>query len=275
MLVTKENKNNQNHSDTQNKQENPLRVLVTRPAHLAEKLATQIKRLGFIPELLPVVTFKPSPHQAILKEAISILNQSDIALFVSATAVQYGMKAILDYWPAPPDILYAAIGPATEQALQSYAVKKTIYPLAPPYESESLLAVPALQNVRGKNCVFFRGNGGRNLLAQTLADRGAKVTIVECYQRQIPKLNIVNKLNSWRQNPIHVILATSADVLKGLQIFAGPENWHHLQKLPMIVVGLRMQGLATSLGVSHIVVAKGADDASLIEALMKFRDSFQ
>jgi hypothetical protein len=45
-----------------------------------------------------------------------------------------------------------------------------------------------MQRMEGRRVVLFRGNGGRELLAETLAARGAKVDIVEAYRRLPPTM---------------------------------------------------------------------------------------
>lgn len=258
----------------------PLKVLVTRPVHLAKPLAEKINQAGFITELLPVIEFKPTADQKTFRENLEHLPSATMAIFISATAVHYGMEGILNFWPRPPNILYAAIGPATLRALRSYAVQNIISPENPPFESETLLALPALQvaEVQGKNIFIFRGHGGRDLLIHTLKQRKAFVKTLECYQSQIPIIpteDIAIRLNTWSLDPNQVTVTTSAQSLENLKALVGTKGWELLQRRPMIVVGLRMKALATTLGITQVIVAKGADDASLLEALIDLRDKIQ
>ena len=60
--------------------------------------------------------------------------------------------------------------------------------ISPPlrFDSEALLELPQLTDVNGRRVIIFRGDGGRELLGETLAARGASVEYVSCYRRGRP-----------------------------------------------------------------------------------------
>ncbi|HEV2524111.1 MAG TPA: uroporphyrinogen-III synthase [Gammaproteobacteria bacterium] len=253
-----------------------MRVLVTRPANLAVDLSEKIKAMGDTVELLPVIEIKKTPHQATLQSAIDTLDTQDIAIFMSQSAVQFGLPAIQSRWPTLSNILWAAIGAGTAHALQNFGIPDVLFPPAPPYESESLLAMPTFQtaHIRGKKISLFRGNGGRELLSETLSSRGALVQIIEVYQRCLPTLDIpmVEKIKHWRHTPIHVIITTSADSLYNLVQLLG-NAVDGLTQIPLVVVGARMQKLAKELDFKNPMIATSADDASIINVLKTFKDT--
>jgi len=144
-------------------------------------------------------------------------------------------------------------------------------PENPPYESESLLAHPALQSVTGKHIFIFRGNGGRDLLSRVLTGRDATVTLVEVYERSLPRVNMTKKFQHWQQHPPQVIVTTSAQSLHNLMILAS-HGLPGLKDIPLVVVGLRMHELANTLEFKKPVIALGADDASIIKVLTKLKD---
>jgi uroporphyrinogen-III synthase len=256
-----------------------LRVLISRPAHFAHQQGRLIEQNQFIADIFPVIELAPTPKQTALVKAVQGLNTTDIVIFVSRSAVKYGMNAINTFWfsnsPHRLSLLWAAIGPGTKQALEECGVQVNtiVSPLMAPYESESLLTHPDLQHVQEKRILIFQGNTGRQLLHDTLVTRGADVSAVECYQRRLPVMDMAAHLAQWQNNPPDITLATSAEGLYNLVSLVGPLEWTKLRDLPMIVVSVRIQALAATLGVRQVLLAKGADDQSILEALIKIRDT--
>lgn len=78
-------------------------------------------------------------------------------------------------WPRLPN--YFAIGRTTALALHTVSGQKILYPQDREI-SEVLLQLPELQNIAGKRALILRGNGGRELIGDTLTARGAEVTFV-------------------------------------------------------------------------------------------------
>ena len=152
-------------------------VLVTRPAGQSGELVSAIEAAGGRSIIFPVIEIVPRSPQDIASD-LAGLPDPDIVVFVSRNAVEHGLA-----WSG--DGAIAAVGPATAAAIEAAARVVDIRP-ASGFDSESLLAEPALTEVRGKTIRIIRGIGGRELLARTLRDRGASVDYLEVYARHAP-----------------------------------------------------------------------------------------
>ena len=152
-------------------------VLVTRPAAQAGELVSAIEAAGGRSIAFPVIEIAPRDPQRIQAD-LSGHDDPDIVIFVSRNAVEHGLA-----WSG--DAAIAAVGPATAAAIEAAARVVDIRP-ASGFDSESLLEEPALKDVRGKTVRIIRGNGGRELLATTLRERGANVDYLEVYARRMP-----------------------------------------------------------------------------------------
>lgn len=248
-----------------------MRILVTRPVERAKLLCQKMQEQGFTPHSFPVMEILPTAQQAILREQVRRLSEGDRAIFISRSAVQYGGQAILNYWKQFPKLLYFAIGPGTQHSLQQMGCA-TVWIPPPPFESESLLEHPQLQNLKGKKIFIFQGNSGRKLLFETLVERLGVVVEVECYQRKLPRLDKTRQEVEWQKNSPEGILVTSREGLKNLMTLMGQVKWAECLRLPFVVVGARLQQEARRLGVQRIITAQAADDATLIEALIMMRN---
>ena len=152
-------------------------VLVTRPAAQAGELLATIEAAGGRSIVFPVIEITPRSPQAIAAD-VAGLEDPDIVIFISRNAVEHGLA-----WSG--DGAIGAVGPATAAAIEAAARVVDIRP-ASGFDSESLLGEPALNDVRGKTIRIVRGNGGRELLATTLRERGAQVDYLEVYARRTP-----------------------------------------------------------------------------------------
>jgi uroporphyrinogen-III synthase len=243
-----------------------MHVLITRPLETSAPLIEKLLSLGIMVTHFPVITFKATTQQQAFHQAIATLPHYHIAVFVSQAAVHFTLPHILATWPELPSITFTAIGPSTKKALNDYGVLSVTIPENPPFESETLLKMPTFQAVSDQKILIFRGNGGRDLLKNTLETRGAAVQYIEAYERIQPSPPSEATINAWRHAPFDAIVLSSLDCLKHLLCLIGPDSaW--LKECPTVIVGLRMFEVANKLGLKRLFIAKGADDASIVQVL--------
>ena len=166
-----------------------LKIAITRPRDQAAPLARRIEQAGGIPLLFPLLDIAPAQDQQALREQISRLAQFDLAIFISPNAVQYGMAAIRAAGELPQNLKIATVGQGSAKALRELGIAEVIAP-AERFDSEGLLALPELQHVAGWRVLILRGDGGRELLGDTLRARGATVEYAACYRRSKPQQDI-------------------------------------------------------------------------------------
>lgn len=275
-----------------------LKILVTRPSLFAESLCSKISEWGAIPILFPTIEISKTPNTALLNQQLKTLDQNDIAIFTSRSAVLYGMQAIRKRFSTIPKLVFAAIGQGTAIELRDSGISDILYPKTPPYESEALLALPEFQDIKDKKIIIFRGNEGRMLLYETLKARAASVTLCETYQRTLPRHGKIefatiasaksenvataeNKPVTTTKNEItkiqtpDVIVVTSPQCLTNLKKLVGEALWVDFQQYAFILVGWRTYLLSATLGIRHRFLAEGADDTNIIHSLTQVRDSWQ
>ena len=185
-------------------------VLVTRPRHQANELALAIEAAGGNAIRFPVIDIK-SIDTKVVSTRRAALPDPDIVIFVSRNAVAHGIDQV-------GSAQIAAIGPATAAAIEATGRQVDIASQCG-FTSESLLEVPDLQDVRGKVVLIVRGRGGRELLGDTLRERGAEVHYLATYERATasPGNQALSQLESaWLAGRINAVTVMSVDSLDKL-----------------------------------------------------------
>src|SRR5262245_14062251 len=197
-------------------------IVVTRPRELAGALAAAIEKAGGKAILFPTIAIEDAPAPA----ALGKLDAYDLAVFVSPTAVQKVMARV-GRWPER--LTAAAIGAGWKRELQRHGVREVLAP-EEGADSEALLGLPALQSVKGKRVVIFRGGTGRPLLGDALKARGAEVEYADCYRRVLAKSDPAPLLAQWRQ--VHAVTVSSSEGLDNFVTLVGAAK---LAAVPLFV----------------------------------------
>lgn len=237
-----------------------LTILVTRPVELADNLAGLIKAAGGTPILYPVIEIIDTDKPAIRDTMLGKLAAYDLAIFISPSAV---IKTFERIQQLPPKLNVVAIGSSTEKHLLSKGVRPSFQ--SEGNDSEALLKHAELQHdvIAGKSIVIFRGQGGRELLGNTLSERGAEVNYIEIYKR-VPAKNRP-PLTEAQIEKLDIVAVTSNEGLSNLVDLA--ENKSTLFSVPLLVPGDRSETLARQLGFSTIIKSRDATDIACIETL--------
>jgi len=243
-------------------------IVITRPAHQAQPLADLIRAAGGNPILFPVLEILDAGDLKPLNALIDRLDDFDLAIFISPNAVNKAMNLITARRALPPGLKVAAIGRGSIRELRHFGVTDAVVPSAK-FDSESLLGLPELKDVAGKHVVIFRGDGGRELLGDTLTARGARVEYAECYRRGKPDLDTAPLMKAWARNELHAITVTSSEGLRNLFDMIGKLGQTWLRKTPLFAPHPRIAATARELGLT-VVIETGPGDEGLIAQLEQY-----
>jgi len=245
-----------------------ITVLVTRPEHQADKLCHLIENSGGKAIRFPSIEIVDVLEEEKLHTLIDQLNTFNIAIFISANAVKFGIKHVRSRGKWPKSLKIAAVGKSSVKALDSLGLIADIFPIEH-FNSEALLSLEEMQNVDGKKIIIFRGDGGRELLAETLLSRGAIVKYANCYQRSVPETDPAPLIKLWERDELDVIVTTSNEGLQNLYDMVGEQGRHWLLCATIVVVSERAVDLAKRLGFkSRPIVAAQASDEAILSSLV-------
>jgi uroporphyrinogen-III synthase len=235
-----------------------LNIVITRPREQAADLSRRIEQLGGKPFLFSLLEITAVRDDRALREQISRLKQTDLAIFISPNAVHYGMAAIRSAGAVPATLKFATVGQGSAKALRDLGIEYIIAPTER-FDSESLLALPELQNVTGKRVMILRGDGGRELLGDTLKSRDATVEYVTCYLRSKPDVDAGALLNTAPQ----AITVTSSEALSYLWEMLEEAGRTRLAAVPLFVPHERIAKAARQQGWQQVTVTESGDDGMM------------
>ena len=239
------------------------KVLLLKPASQADSMVNTLCAAGMEVHLMPTIEIAAMDDISVLRTAVNKIQQYDIAIFTSRHAVDHALRIIQKF---PAQLTVFAIGPATQQALVDGGISIRCMPEH--YNSEGLLALPELSRVDNKQIVVFAGVGGRTLLIDSLIQRGAKITKVECYRRLLPKNDINPQLAKLKKNGVDVMVVTSNEIVENLLVLADKMYHSWLCKIPVIAPSERVAAYVQQRGfTADILVAENASEDGILRAL--------
>jgi len=222
-----------------------------------DPLLARLEALGATCHNYPVIKIVPAgADDERVKQQVMAFSDYDKAIVISQRAAQLAGWWLDRYWPMlPVGIEYFAVGPTSAQPLRDQNVSVTVPESG--YSSEALLALPALKTVQGEKIIIFRGGQGRDLLEQTLKERGGNVDCCELYSRVVDSLHreaIAELLQA--QSPL--VLIYSGQVLDALLEVVPEASLVKLKSLPIIAPSERVANLARNKGFSSVHLAASA-----------------
>jgi len=233
------------------------KVLVTRPAGQAHTISDLVSQAGGEVIAFPTIEIKP------LDEVNAVnLAEQDIIIFVSRNAVSYFADRITD--DIAETTLLVSVGKGSAESMRSHGLRVDIQPDRS-IGSEGLLMMPEFADMTSKKVLIIRGKGGRELLADTLVQRGAKVQYIEVYERALPSPSIEQCQQALTANSI---VCTSVEGVRNLTVLLQKSITLLVDK-PMLVMSDRIKDYAVSLGFQHVIVTDTSSDNAVIKQLTK------
>jgi len=258
-------------------------IVITRPIgqarQLTEALETRWLNRGiakeFSPKIvsLPLLTIVSKNEDGLSNQVIQALQSADLTIFVSPNAIECTLRLIGKPWRdlsqhATP---IGVMGGSSMAALKKYGISTEPTPtpvILPPdnahWDSEGLwLELQNLQwNWPDKKVLIFKGEGGRDWLAETLKNAGAQVEAISVYKR-IP-LALDN--HAWHD-------IREMDFAQSLWLLTSSEAVRYLgqAKLPLdlataICPHSNIAGAAKLVGFGKVLTCEPGDDALIATA---------
>ncbi|MDP5054724.1 MAG: uroporphyrinogen-III synthase, partial [Congregibacter sp.] len=167
--------------------------------------------------------------------------------------------------------IYWAVGESTALCLEAEGLE-----VARPQSdmsSEGLLAMPGLADLHSQRILIVKGEGGRRFLQERLAQRGAKVDLLECYRRGFAQ-DTAGLCKDLIANPtLDLVLISSGEGLERLSSLLRPREHTNLAKVTLLVPSVRVAKQASQLGWTRVESAENASDSAMLAAAKSWRNA--
>ncbi|WP_339450409.1 uroporphyrinogen-III synthase [Pseudomonas sp. EA_5y_Pfl2_R50] len=243
------------------------RLLLTRPADDCAALAETLAAQGVFSSCLPLLEIAPLPVSATIRRSLAELVQCSAVIVVSKPAARIALEWLDVCGMALPATPWFSVGAATAQILLERGLDAS-FP-AQGDDSEALLQLPRLRQVvsqPGARVMILRGEGGRELLAERLRERGASVEYLELYRRDLPAYAPGELPRRIKAERLNGLVVSSGQGFEHLRQMAG-DAWPAVAQLPLFVPSPRVAELAHAAGAQIVVDCRGASAAALLTAL--------
>jgi uroporphyrinogen-III synthase len=190
-------------------------ILVTRAAEQASDFCDRLVQVGAIPIVFPALEIGPPSSWQALDRSIANLSEVDWLILTSANGVDafFSRLAIADRGlPDLKGIKIAVVGKKTAKILSDRGVNPDFIP--PNFVADALIEYFP-ESVVGQTLLFPRvETGGRDVLVQQLAERGAQVIEVAAYESRCPEQIAPDALDALQRHAVEIVTFASSKTVK-------------------------------------------------------------
>ena len=200
-----------------------LRILVGRARHQASALSSGLKALGADVIEIPFIEIRKPHSYKRLDSALKKIDKYDWLILTSVNGVDAltaRMRKLHINPSAFSHMKIAAIGPATQAAIENRGLKVAVVP--DQYVAESVVK-SLRRKMKGKRVLLARAKVARDVIPRELRRLGAKVDVVETYETVVPSSSgkRLSALMADEKRRPHVVCFTSSSSVRNFAQLLG------------------------------------------------------
>jgi uroporphyrinogen-III synthase len=248
------------------------RILITRAKDQAGSLAEELEVLGATVIEIPVIEIRPPSSYVALDATLNNIENYDWLILTSVNGVEALFARLETLGFGPEKLLHldiAAIGPATEEAIERHGLPVDVVPEK--YVAESV--VDALrEQVRGKRVLLARAKVARDLIPEELRKAGARVHVVEAYETVVPeesRVRLREALGHPRERPTAITFTSSSTARNFVALLDAQDPAAALRGITLASIGPVTSATLRELGLPADVEAAEYTVPGLVKALVE------
>ena len=245
------------------------RVVVTRAAEQSTELVAELKKVGAVPTVLPMVAFAPPDDLAKLDEAIRELRSYDWVFLTSQNAVR-AIRERCEVFGVNlrelTGVKIAAVGPATADAAENAGLR--VAHVASKHVGTAL-AEDLAGEVRGKRVLLPRSDRANPELLKVLQQFGAEVSEVCAYKTVRAETGELSA--GLAEEGADAVLFFSPSAVHSLQETLGVERFLRLAgSCVFAAIGPVTERALRKAGVERVLVAEDASVSAVVGSLVDY-----
>lgn len=238
------------------------RVAITRPVGAGIALRARVRTLGGTAWSLPGSSLRAPDNLRAAREALRTALASDVLIFTSPAAVRFAAHLLKLRSSA------AIVVPGTGTAASLRRTTGLVASIPARADSEGMLALRELRQVRGQSIAIIGARGGRGLLESTLRKRGARVSHAHVYRRMPARLDRRHWHPLLQGRGQLFVPLSSSEALRNLAAALPADALHALLAGTAVASSERLLQAAREAGFTRVLRADSASDADLIAAIL-------
>ena len=203
------------------------RIVVSRARDQAAALAFPLRELGAEVLEIPFIEIRPPASFQLLDNALLEIHNYDWLILTSVNGVKALAHRIQHLGLDALNFVHlkvAAIGPATEQALEEQQFKVDVVP--DKYVAEAVVNSLRAQT-KGQRILLLRAKVARDVIPQELRRAGAVVEVIEAYETAAPEASrapLQTVLSDRARKPDVITFTSSSTVRNFVSLLGMPES---------------------------------------------------
>jgi len=244
------------------------RLLLPRPLQQAKSTAKEIRRIGAVPVVYPLIAIEDPEDPSHVLGAVGRLSTYDWVILTSANGAERLIAAIRKCGRdarAFGNAKIAVIGPKTAEPLLGFGLTADL--IAEEHVAEGLLKDLRAQGEM-RRVLLFRAAEARELLPDSLRDAGVEVDVVAAYRtRRLGAVEAEPLRQMFLERSLDAVLVTSSSMATSLVEALGADAKSLLGQVCIASIGPVTTNTLEQLGVTVHVTATKYTVSGLLSAL--------
>jgi uroporphyrinogen-III synthase len=247
-------------------------IIIGRAKAQAAVLAKLLRQQGATVTPIPFIEIRKPRSFNLLDVALREIREYDWLILTSVNGVEALFERMKKLRMEPGWLAHlriAAIGPATQAAIEEHGVNVNVVPKE--YVAESVVS-SLKEKVEGRRILLVRAKVARDVIPNDLRKAGAAVDVVEAYETVLPKASraqLLAALTDKKKRP-DVITFTSSSTVKNFVELIGAKAAYSglLDDVRLASIGPVTSATLRELGLKDDIKAREYTMAGLVKAIV-------